>query len=65
MIKYFKIFLLWLLFIVTTTYYGEYIVSREVNGFIQLLGFVGVVVLAVFIGNETIKVFKNNKKEEE
>jgi len=61
--KYFKAFLLWLFFIVITTYYGDYIVSREVNGFIQLLSFVGMVGLLVFVGNETIKVFKNNKKE--
>ena len=63
--KYFKLFLLWLLFIVVTTYYGDYVVSREVNGFIQLLSFVGMVGLLAFVGNETIKVFRNNKKEEE
>jgi hypothetical protein len=62
--KYFKVFLLWLLFIVVTTYYGDYVVSREVNGFIQLLSFVGMVGLLGFVGNETIKVFRNNKKEE-
>ena len=62
--KYFKLFLLWLLFIVVTTYYGDYVVSREVNGFIQLLSFVGMVGLLTFVGNETIKVFRNNKKEE-
>jgi len=62
--KYFKLFLLWLLFIVVTTYYGDYVVSREVNGFIQLLSFVGMVGLLGFVGNETIKVFRNNKKEE-
>jgi hypothetical protein len=50
---------------VVTTYYGDYVVSREVNGFIQLLSFVGMVGLLAFVGNETIKVFRNNKKEEE
>ena len=54
---------MWLAFIVITTYYGEYVVSREVNGFIQLLGFVGMVALVALVGNETIKVL-NNKKEE-
>jgi hypothetical protein len=49
---------------VVTTYYGDYVVSREVNGFIQLLSFVGMVGLLTFVGNETIKVFRNNKKEE-
>lgn len=63
--EYFRIFLLWVFFIIITTYYGEYIVSREINGFIQLLGFVVVIALVTFVGNETIKVFRNNKKEEE
>ena len=56
--KYFKLFLMWLAFIVITTYYGDYLVSREVNGFIQLLGFVGMVALLVYLGNETIKLLK-------
>jgi hypothetical protein len=56
--KYFKVFLLWLFFIVITTYYGDYVVSREVNGFIQLLGFVGMVGLLAYVGNETIKLLK-------
>jgi hypothetical protein len=56
---------MWLLFIVVTTYYGDYAVSREVNGFLQLLGFVGMVGLVAYVGNETIKVLTNNKKEEE
>ena len=61
--KYFKLFLMWLAFIVITTYYGEYVVSRDVKGFIQLVSFVGMVVLIGLVGNETIKVL-NNKKEE-
>lgn len=59
--KYFKLFLMWLTVIVTGTYFGEYIVSREVNGFIQLLGFVGMVGLVALVGNETIKVLTNKK----
>ena len=58
--KYFKIFLMWTAVIVTATYFGDYIVSREVNGFIQLLGFVGMVGLTALVGNETIKLL--NKK---
>jgi hypothetical protein len=54
---------MWLAFIVITTYYGEYVVSRDVKGFIQLVSFVGMVVLIGLVGNETIKVL-NNKKEE-
>jgi hypothetical protein len=58
--KYFKVFLMWTAFIATVTYYGEYVVSREVNGFIQLVGFVGMVGLLALVVNETIKVI--NKK---
>jgi predicted branched-subunit amino acid permease len=58
--KYFKIFLMWIVFITIGTYYGEYVVSREVNGFIQLLGFVGMAGLLVLVINETIKLL--NKK---
>jgi hypothetical protein len=58
--KYFKLFLMWLAVITVGTYYGEYVVSREVNGFIQLLGFVGMVGLLALVVNETIKVI--NKK---
>jgi hypothetical protein len=58
MIKYFKLFLMWLGLIVVTSMFGEYVVSREVNGFIQLLGFVGMVGLLAYVGNETIKLLK-------
>ena len=63
--KYFKLFLMWLGFISITSIYGEYVVSREVNGFLQLLSFVGVVGLLMYIGNETIKILFKTKKEEE
>jgi hypothetical protein len=62
--KYFKLGLMWLGLIVITSLYGEYVVSREVNGFIQLLGFVGVFGLLIYLGNETIKQLTINKKEE-
>lgn len=61
--KYFKIFLMWLVFITIATYYGEYVVSREVNGSIQLLGFVGMAGLLVFAVNETIKLINKNKND--
>ena len=51
---------MWTALIATATYYGEYVVSREVNGFIQLVGFVGMVGLLALVVNETIKVI--NKK---
>ena len=62
--KYFKLGLMWLGLITITSLYGEYVVSREVNGFIQLLGFVGVFGLLIYLGNETIKQLTINKKEE-
>jgi hypothetical protein len=62
--KYFKVFLMWLGLIVVASFYGEYVVSREVNGFIQLLGFVGMFGLLFLVGSETIKQLTNFKKEE-
>jgi hypothetical protein len=61
--KYFKLLLMWLAVIVASTYYGEYVVSREVNGFTQLLGFVGMIGLVALVGNETIKILTNKKEE--
>jgi hypothetical protein len=60
--KFFKVFLMWLGFITIGTMFGEYIVSREVNGFLQLLSFVGLVGVLMYVTNETINLF--NKKEE-
>jgi hypothetical protein len=60
--KFFKVFLMWLGFIAIGTMFGEYVVSREVNGFLQLLSFVGLVGVLMYVINETINLF--NKKEE-
>ena len=60
--KFFKVFLMWLGFIAIGTMFGEYVVSREVNGFLQLLSFVGLVGALMYVTNETINLF--NKKEE-
>lgn len=54
---------MWVCLIALTSLYGEYVVSREVNGYIQLLGFVGMVVLFSYVINETIKFLTINKKE--
>ena len=62
--KYFKLGLMWLGLVVIASLYGEYVVSREVNGFIQLLGFVGMFGLLILVVNETIKQLINFKKEE-
>ncbi len=60
--KFFKVFLMWLGLVVITSMFGEHIISREVNGFLQLLCFVGVVGVLMYVINETIKLF-NKKKE--
>ncbi len=62
--NYFKMFLMWLGFIAIGTMFGEYVVSREVNGFLQLLSFVGVVGVLMYVINETIKLFKKTEKND-
>ena len=59
--KYFKIFLMWLGFIVIASMCGEYAISRPVNGFIQLLCVVGVVGLLIYLINETTNLIKSKK----
>lgn len=62
--KYFKLFLMCITFLYITSLFGEYVISREVNGFLQLLGFVGMVGISIYVGNETINIlFKNKNKE--
>lgn len=61
--EYFKLFLMWLGCIVTTSMFGEYIVSREVNGFLQLLCFIGLVGVLMYLINETYKILFKTKKE--
>lgn len=63
-VRFFKVFLMWLGFIAIGTMFGEYIVSREVNGFLQLLSFVGVVGILGYVINETIKLFKKKEKND-
>jgi hypothetical protein len=57
--------LMWLGLVVIASMFGEYIISREVNGFIQLLCFVGMFGLSMYVGGKTMKELINNKKEEE
>jgi hypothetical protein len=61
--KYFKVLLMWLGYIATTSIYGEYVVSREVNGFLQLLGFVGLLGVLIYLVNETTSILFKNKKQ--
>jgi hypothetical protein len=59
--KYFKLVSLWLFLIWLSTLFGEYVVSREVNGFLQLLSFVGLLGVLMYVINETIKILTKNK----
>jgi hypothetical protein len=61
--KFFKVFLMWLGFITIGTMFGEYIVSRELNGFLQLLSFVGLVGVFIYVISETINKITNKKEE--
>jgi hypothetical protein len=61
--KYFKLGLMWLGFIAITSIFGEYIISRPVNGFLQLISFVGLVGVLMYIINETINSFKTKKEK--
>ena len=62
--KYFKLGLMWLGLIVLMSLFGEYVISREVSGFIQLLSFLGMFGLLIYVVGETIKQLTINKKEE-
>ncbi len=62
--KFFKVFLMWLGFITITSIFGEYVISREVNGYLQLLSFVGLVGVLMYVGNETLKLFKKEEKND-
>jgi hypothetical protein len=62
--KYFKVFLMWLGFIVIASLCGEYAISRPVNGFVQLFCVVGLVGLLIYLAGETVTII-NNKKEKE
>lgn len=53
---------MWLGVIAIMSIFGEYIVSREVNGYLQLLCFIGVVGIFGYVFNETINLFKKEKK---
>ena len=62
--KYFKLGLMWLGLIVIASMFGEYIISREVNGFLQLLSFVGLIGVIMYVINETINLFKKEEKND-
>jgi hypothetical protein len=55
---------MWLGLVVITSMFGEHIISREVNGFLQLLSFVGLIGVLMYVINETIKLFKKEEKND-
>jgi len=61
--KYFKLAVIWLASISTVSLFGEYIISRPVNGFLQLLCFVGLIGVLIYVINETINSFKTKKEK--
>ncbi len=62
--KWFKLFLMWLGFIAIASMFGEYIVSREVNGFLQLLSFVGLIGVLIYVSSETMSILFKNKQND-
>lgn len=60
--RYFKLFVIWVGYLTLVTLLGEYVISREVNGFIQLLSVVGLVGLTIGVINETVNLIKNKTK---
>lgn len=62
--EYLKLFLMWLILYIGTSLYGEYVLSREVNGFLQLFGFVGVLWVVIYVVGKTINILFKNKNEE-
>jgi hypothetical protein len=60
--KYFKLFVIWVGYLTLVTLLGEYVISREVNGFLQLLSVVGLVGFTIGVINETVNSFKNKTK---
>ena len=54
---------MWCGFITMASLFGEYIVSRELNGFLQLLSFIGLVGYFMFVVGETINKLTNKKEE--
>lgn len=54
---------MWLGFVAIASIVGEWVVSREVNGYLQLISFVGLIGVLMYITNETMNIlFKNKEK---
>jgi hypothetical protein len=54
---------MWLGYISITTLVADYVISREVNGFLQLLSFVGLVGILIILINKTQISFYLKKKK--
>ena len=60
--EYFKLFLKWLGLITMISLFADYVISREVNGFIQLLGIVGLIGVFMYLAGETLNKLTNKEK---
>ena len=56
--QFLKLFLVWLAAYLIISFYGEYVLSRDVNGFLQLFGFIGVIAVLIYVIGETTKFIK-------
>ena len=61
--QFLKLFLVWLVAYLIISFYGEYVLSRDVNGFLQLFGFIGVIAVLIYVIGETTKFIKTKKKK--
>ena len=61
--KYFKVFLMWLGFIAIGSSCGEHVISRPVNGFVQLLCIAGLIGLLIYLIGETVTIIKNKEEK--
>lgn len=61
--RYFKLFVIWVGYLTLVTLLGEYVISREVNGFLQLLSVIGLVGFTIGVFTESEK--SNHTKEYE
>jgi len=55
---------MWLGYICIASLVADYVISREVNGFLQLLSFVGLIgILIVLINKTNLILFKKEKND--
>ena len=55
---YLKLFLIWVVAYLVISIYDEFLLKKDVNGFIQLFGFVSIMFGLFYLVGKTIKTFK-------